>query len=111
MMKTIVLLFAIAITTQALGAERGYKDWTNPNKNESFHIDNQGTTKQPSPDIDPLVNRAYELMDGNHCDKGRCPELHDITWKLQTFWLNATYDNRKRIDSVRIATEKCCGKL
>jgi hypothetical protein len=38
-------------------------------------------------------------------------ELKEISSKLQTFWINANYDDRKKIDGVRTATEKNCGKL
>jgi hypothetical protein len=110
LMRTIVLLLAIAIATQALGAERAYREW-NPNSSGSFHIDNKGFDKKQTQNIGPLVNRAHEIMDGNNCYKESCSELKEISWKLQTFWVNADYEDRKRIDDVRTATEKKCGRI
>ena len=109
-MRTMVFLLAIAIAVQALGAERAYRDW-NANSNGSFHIDNNGFNKKQPPNIDPLLNRAYEIIDRDNLDKERCTELKQISWKLQTFWINATYEDRKKIDAVRIITEKKCGEI
>ncbi len=109
-MRIIVLLLAIAIATQALGAERAYRE-LNPNPNGSFHIDNKGFNKKQTQNIDPLINRAHEIMDGNNFDKGKCSEMKEISSKLQTFWINAAYEDRKRIDDVRTATERKCGKI
>jgi hypothetical protein len=109
-MRTIVFLLAIAIATQALGAERAYRE-SNPNSSGSFHIDSSGFNKKQPEKIDPLINRAHEIIDGNNFDNGKCTELKEISLKLQTFWINATYKDRKRIDNVRTVTEKNCGKL
>lgn len=109
-MRTIVLLLTIAIATSALGAEKAYKD-LDSNANGSFHIDSKGFNKKQTENIDPLFNRAHELLDSHNFNKERCPELKEISLKLQTFWINADYDNRKRINDIRIATENSCGKL
>jgi hypothetical protein len=109
-MRTIVLLLSIAIATQALGAERAYRE-SDPNPNGSFHIDTNGFNNKRTQNIDPLINSAHEIMDGNNFDKERCSVLTEISSKLQTFWINAAYEDRKRIDDVRTATERKCGKI
>ena len=101
-MRTIVLL--ITITMAALGAERACAEWNSNsngsfhNNNGSFHLDNGGFNNKQTQNIAPLY-------------KERCMELKEISSKLQTFWINANYDDRKKIDGVRTATEKNCGKL
>jgi hypothetical protein len=110
MRNIIALLLAIAIATPSLGAERAYRE-SNPNPSGSFHMDSSGFNKKQPEKIDPLINRAREIIDGNNFDKGKCTELKEIALKLQTFWINANYEDRKRIDDVRTATEKNCGKL
>ena len=117
-MRTIVLLITIAMATQALGTERAYAEWNSSsngsfhnNNNGSFHIDNKGFTNKQLQNIDPLFNRAHEIMDGNNFDQERCTELKEISSKLQTFWINANYDDRKKINDVRTVTEKNCGKI
>ena len=116
-MRTIVLLITITMAVQALGAERACAEWNSNsngafhNNNGSFHLDNGGFNNKQTQNIAPLYNRAHEIIDGTNFDKERCMELKEISSKLQTFWINANYDDRKKIDGVRTATEKNCGKL
>ncbi len=116
-MRTIVLLITITITAQAFGDQTAYAEWNSNsngayrNNNGSFHIDNSGFNNKQPQDIAPLFNRAHEIIDSNNFDKERCRELKEISWKLQTFWINANYDDRKKIDAVRTVTENNCGQL
>jgi hypothetical protein len=116
-MRTIVLLIAIAVAAQAFGAQRAYAEWNSNsngsyrNNNGLFHIDNTGFNNKQPQNIAPLFKRAHEIIDSNNFDKEKCIELKEISWKLQTFWINANYDDRKKIDAVRTVTEKNCGKL
>ncbi len=98
------------MATQALGAERAYTEW-NSHSDGSFHIDSNGLNNKQTQNIDPLVSRAQEIMDRNNFDDARCTELKEISSKLQTYWINANYDDRKKIDEVRTVTEKNCGKI
>ncbi len=109
----IILLLTIAITSQAFafGAERSYRGELPVNSAGSIHLDNNGFQKRSVRNIDPLVNRAHEILDVNNFETEKCTELKEIAWKLQTMWINANYDDRKKIDEVRIATEKKCGEI